>query len=119
MISHFEYPETKTSGIDTIIQTWLIQDGYNFHTSLENIDLDGYQGQYIKDGQSLYLINSGFNESATRALLNKIGKSELIISTINVFPYSFTFEQMRELKYNLKIIFDQSENKNIIIRERY
>lgn len=102
MIKPFEFIETNTTGLDTILQTWLIQDGYDFNTKIENILLEEYSAQYVKSGQTLYLINNGFNGEALKCLLNKIGKEKLIVQTIFVYPYSFTFEQMRELKYNLK-----------------
>src|SRR5699024_1663386 len=34
MISPFAYEPTKTKGIDTILQTWLIQDGFDFFVKI-------------------------------------------------------------------------------------
>jgi adenine-specific DNA-methyltransferase len=115
MVSPFDYPLTNTKGIDTILQTWLIQDGYEFNTHLEQLLVGNYQAQYVKQSAVLYLINSGFTHEALKNLLNKIGKFELVVNTVIVYPYSFNFEQMRELKNNLKNNLDQ----NITIIERY
>jgi len=115
MVSPFDYPLTNTKGIDTILQTWLIQDGYEFNTIIENIFLEGYNAQYVNTSSVLYLINTDFTHKALKCLLNKIGKNELIVTTVIVYPYSFNFEQMRELKNNLKNNLD----RNITIIERY
>ena len=115
MVSPFAYPLTNTKGLDTILQTWLIQDGYEFNTYLEHLVVGNYQAQYVKQSAVLYLINNGFTHDALKNLLNKIGKNELVVNSVIVYPYSFSFEQMRELKNNLKNNLDQ----NITIIERY
>ncbi len=113
MVAPFAYKPTNTSGLQTILQTWLIQDGYKFNIQAEAINLAGYEAQYVN--QTLYLINTGFTHEALKTLLNKIGKNELIVNTVIVYPYSFSFEQMRELKYNLKTNVEQQ----VTIIERY
>src|SRR5690606_915331 len=100
---------------ETILQTWLIQDGYEFNTEVEEIKLANYTAQYVKQSAVLYLINSGFSHEALNDLLNKIGKNELSVNTLIVYPYSFAFEQMRELKNNVKSNLDNQ----ITIIERY
>jgi adenine-specific DNA-methyltransferase len=115
MVTPFAYPLTNTTGLDTILQTWLIQDGYEFNTYLEHLVLGNYEAHYVKQSAVLYLINSGFTHEALKDLLNKIGKYELVVNTVIVYPYSFSFEQMRGLKNNLKNNLDQ----NITIIERY
>lgn len=115
MVSPFSYALTNTTGLDTILQTWLIQDGYDFNTHVEHLIVGKYQAQYVKQSAVLYLINNGFTHEALKDLLNKIGKYELVVNTVIVYPYSFSFEQMRELKNNLKNNLDQ----NITIIERY
>jgi len=48
-------------------------------------------------------------------MLNQIGKNILPVSTIVVYPYSFEFETMRELKTNIKTNLDTQLN----LIERY
>lgn len=102
MISPFAYKGTQTSGLETILQTWLIRDGFPFDTQVQEIKLAAYHAHYVAESATLYLIQTGFTHEALKDLLNRIGNHELIVNTLVVYPYSFAFEQMRELKYNLK-----------------
>lgn len=113
MVAPFAYKPTNTSGLQTILQTWLVQDGHKFNIQAEAINLAGYEAQYVN--QTLYLINTGFTHESLKTLLNKIGKNELIVNTIILYPYSFSFEEMRELKYNIKTNVEQQ----VTIIERY
>ncbi|MDR2341419.1 MAG: site-specific DNA-methyltransferase [Campylobacteraceae bacterium] len=115
MIIPFAYPATDTSGLDTLLSTWLIGDGFTFDTHIEAVNFANYQAHYIKDTAMLYLINHGWDTEALKALLNQIGKNELCVNTIVVYPYSFSFEAMRELKTNIKTNLDSSPT----IIERY
>ena len=111
----FENMVDKLGGLDTILTTWLIDDGYDFQTQIEDIELNGYNAPYIKETGTIYLIKPDFDTAQLKELLNKIGKGELAVSTIVVFPYSFTFEQMLELQNNVKNNID----RNINIIKRY
>ncbi|MDR1053731.1 MAG: site-specific DNA-methyltransferase [Planctomycetaceae bacterium] len=102
MIKPFAFPETKTNGIDVLLTTWLLADGFTFDTQVQTIKLANYKAHYINDAKNLYLINQNWNTKALKELINKIRKKELTINTIIVYPYSFTLESMRELKTNIK-----------------
>ncbi|MDR0610476.1 MAG: site-specific DNA-methyltransferase [Planctomycetaceae bacterium] len=102
MIDQFSYKETKTSGLETLLTTWLIDDGYPFDTKIETKIFADYQSHYIEESATLYLINQDWNTKALKVLLNEIGKNKLIVKTIIVYAYSFGFESMRELKTNIK-----------------
>jgi adenine-specific DNA-methyltransferase len=115
MITPFAYPKTDTSGLDTLLATWLIDDGFSFYTPIETVTFASYQAYYVKDAAMLYLIDQNWNTEALKSLLNKIGKNELCVNTIVIYPYSFSFEDMRELKTNIKTNLDNSPT----IIERY
>jgi adenine-specific DNA-methyltransferase len=102
MIKPFEYKDTNTKGLDTILTTWLIDDGYRFDTNAEEIVFGKYAAHYVREAATLYLINRDWDTKALIPLLNQIGKNQLLVKTIVVYPYSFTFEAMRELKTNIK-----------------
>ncbi|MDR2034274.1 MAG: site-specific DNA-methyltransferase, partial [Helicobacteraceae bacterium] len=53
MITPFAYPETKTSGLDTLLATWLISDGFAFSAHVEAVNFANYQAYYIKDAAML------------------------------------------------------------------
>jgi adenine-specific DNA-methyltransferase len=115
MITPFDYKETETSGLDTLLTTWLIDDGFTFDTKIDELKFGNYTAHYVAESATLYLINQGWDTKALKALLNPIGKNELMVGTLVIYPYSFTFEAMRELKTNVKTNLDNPPN----IIERY
>jgi len=115
MIKPFEYKKTETGGLDTILATWLIDDGYRFDTPVEEITFGNYKAHYVREAITLYLINMGWDTKALKDMLNQIGTNKLLVKTIVVYPYSFEFEAMRELKTNIKTNLDISPN----LIERY
>ncbi|MDR2951715.1 MAG: hypothetical protein LBU82_00575, partial [Treponema sp.] len=108
MIKPFEYKETNTDGLDAILTTWLIDDGYCFDTPIEEIAFGNYQAHYVREALTLYLINRDWDTAALKDLLNQIGANKLQVKTIVVYPYSFAFEAMRELKTNIKTNLDSA-----------
>ena len=101
----FEDMITPMGGTETILATWLIDDGYPFDTKVEEIVFEGYTAHYVGgDSQTLYLIDRGLTTSALKAMLNQIGQGKLIVSTIVVYPYSVEFEMMRELEIGVKMV---------------
>jgi adenine specific DNA methylase Mod len=110
MIKPFEYKETNTSGLDTILTTWLIDAGYRFDTLIEEITFGNYKAHYVRSAVTIYLINRDWDTAALKDLLNQIGTNRLLVKTIVVYPYSFAFEAMRELKTNIKTNLDNPPN---------
>ena len=49
--------------------------------------------------------------------LNKIGKNQLEVQTIVIFPYSFSFNELNELKINLRTAFEKANKVQVL--ERY
>jgi adenine-specific DNA-methyltransferase len=115
MIKPFEYKKTETGGLDTILTTWLIDDGYRFDTPVEEITFGNYKAHYVREEMMLYLINMGWDTKALKEMLNQIGTNKLLVNTIVVYPYSFEFEAMREIKTNIKTSLDKLPN----LIERY
>lgn len=93
--------EGNATGVDSILTTWMVQDGYKFDNEIKKLSLGGYDAYYIEDSR-IYLIDSQWNSDNTRDLLNKIGKYELKVQTIVLYGYSFGLENIRELEIGLK-----------------
>jgi len=110
----FENMIDKLGGLDGILQTWLIDDGYTFDQLPQEIDFEGYTTHYI-DNSVLYIINAGWERKQTEMLLNFVGKNELNINTIIVYGYSFSMESLRELNLNVK----NNLNRQVSIEIRY
>ena len=113
------FPEDMTTTFDggekAILQTWSIDDGFEFNQIPKIVEFAGYQAHYIE--QRLYLISTGWGSEATRELLNAIGKNKLAVQSIVIFPYSFTFNELNELKINLRTAFEKSNKIELL--ERY
>ncbi|MDR1480328.1 MAG: site-specific DNA-methyltransferase [Planctomycetaceae bacterium] len=102
MVESFAFPASETNGADVLLATWMLADGFTFDTQAETVNLANYQAHYIKDATTLYLINPNWNTESLRKLVSKIRQNELPVSTIIIYPYSFSFSAMRELKINIK-----------------
>jgi adenine-specific DNA-methyltransferase len=105
MIQPFSSEGLKVSGnatgVDTIVTTWLVKDGYKMDVHAKNIDLDGYNAIYV-DNSRLYLIHEKWNAAQTKELLNLVGTNQLKVQTIALYGYSFNLESIRELEIGLK-----------------
>lgn len=88
------------TGEQTILTTWLAQDGYTFDANVQNIQFDNYNAHLVDD--RLYLINEGWGSNQTKELLNKLGTNELHLQSVVVFGYSFNVAELRELENGLK-----------------
>lgn len=97
----------SASGIPTILTTWLVDDGYDFTTTPTPLDLAGYTAYYAEGIARIYLIeDKGWTSESCKALLNKLGKNEIAVNMIVVYPYSFNFVDLTELKNNIKANLD-------------
>lgn len=101
------------TGEQTILTTWLSKDGYPFNADIKKIDFAGYEASLVEDSR-LYIINNGWSNKNTEALLNKIGTHQITVQTIVLFGYSFNIADLRELEIGLK----QLDN-NINLLKRY
>lgn len=88
------------SGEQTILTTWLAQDGYSFDAEVEDKQFGNYHAHIVDD--RLYLINEGWSSDQTKDLLNQLGKNELHLQSIVLFGYSFNIAELRELENGLK-----------------
>lgn len=103
----------NASGKDTILTTWLVDDGYRMDIPIETKVIVGYIAPFI-DETRLYLITEGWGSEQTRELLNQIGKNQLPIQTIVLYGYSFGLETIRELEIGLKQL-----NNKVNLVKRY
>lgn len=98
----------NASGEDTILTTWLAEDGYDFNThNLVEYDFAGYKTFGIKDTR-LYLIDNNWHSEQTKELLNQLGTDKVKFQSIVVYGYSFNVMDMKELErgrsqLNLKV----------------
>jgi adenine-specific DNA-methyltransferase len=102
----------NADGFDTILHTYLAKDNYKFDVPLQMKDFAGIQLSYVNN-QRIYLIANNWRAENTKALVNAIGKNELVVQTIVVYGYTLEMESLRELE----IALNQLENKvNLQVR---
>ena len=109
-----DFSNEDSSGLETILTTWLNQDGYGLHAKWEDFKLVDYIAHRYSN--SLYIVNEGIESSDISRLIEMIENNELNISRIVIYTYSLPFTIINELKTNIKNL---RNNKTVDIIERY
>ena len=109
-----DFSNEDSSGLETILTTWLNQDGYGLHAKWEDFKLVDYIAHHYSN--SLYVVNEGIESSDISRLIEMIENNELNISRIVIYTYSLPFTIINELKTNIKNL---RNNKTVDIIERY
>lgn len=109
-----DFSNEDSSGLETILTTWLNQDGYGLHAKWEDFKLVNYIAHRYSN--SLYVVNEGVESSDISRLIEMIENNELNISRIVIYTYSLPFTIINELKTNIKNL---RNNKTVDIIERY
>ena len=93
--------EGDATGEETIMTTWLAQDGYPFDANVEEVKFDNYTAHKVEDNR-LYIIQEGWGSDQTKELLNQLGTYQLGIQSVVIFGYSFNVAELRELENGLR-----------------
>lgn len=106
-------------GLQTVLRTWLVADGYGLTEDAEEVMLSNYEA-YWKDDH-LYMLNPDhdFNESSIAALMDKYNGELFSPHNIVIFGYSFGFTHREELQKNLRTLKDGNKTLNVNIDVRY
>jgi len=105
-------------GKETVLETWLVKDGYGFGAKTREIKLADYTAYLC--GKHLYFIESGLSENDMVALLDKYQQEPSFCPEhIVVFGYSFNFTQTEMLRKNLSVLKDSHKNLKANFDIRY
>lgn len=106
-------------GVDAVLRTWLVADGYGLTEDAEEIDLAGYKAYY--KGNHLYLINPDdtFTAGSIVALMDKYNGEAFSPQNIVIFSYSFGTTHREELQKNLRTLKDGNKTLTVNIEDRY
>ena len=108
----------KEFGVDTVLATWLVHDGYGFSAEPKVIDLDGYKAYWME--KHIYLIEPGLSDTGISALFDKFEtEGSFNPGNVVVFGYSFSWTQLEALKNNLLKIAANGTNKHVLLDKRY
>ena len=106
-------------GVENILRTWLVADGYGLTEDAEEIDLNGYTAYY--KGNHLYFINSDKNFSAgsIAALMDMYNGETFSPQNLVLLSYSFGITHREELQKNLRALRDGNKALTVNIDIRY
>lgn len=105
-------------GKETVLETWLVKDGYGFGAKVEEVKLAGYTATLC--GKHLYFVEAGINENDMVALLDRYQQEPSFSpENIVVFGYSFNFSQTEMLRKNLFVLRDTHKNLKANFDIRY
>ena len=104
-------------GRDTVLTTWLVQDGYGLNAKTKDVKLDNYHATLC--GNHLYMTDSGFTEDDMVALIDLYQKEPWFCpDCIVLFGYSFSHNAKDMLEKN-KPTVDLVKDIKLIIDVRY
>lgn len=104
-------------GINTVLTTWIVSDGYGLTDKYDKLDLDGYTAYQCKN--TIYLITPDISDSSIKYLIEKYEKdNDFECNRIVMFGYSFNLNEIQTLKDNLKQV-KNIKNINVDLITRY
>lgn len=112
MVSIFN--NEHSSGKESILATWLNEDGYGLSKSPKTYKLENYKTYLIE--KTLYIIDQGLNQEDVMTLIRRIENEELDITRVVIYVHSISFNTLQELRKNLKVL---RNNKNVTLIERF
>ncbi len=105
-------------GKETVLETWLVKDGYGFGAKVQEVKLADYTAYLC--GKHLYFIEADIDENDMVALLDKYqAESAFSPENIVIFGYSFNFSQTEMLRKNLFVLKDSHKNLKANFDIRY
>ena len=112
MISVFD--NEHSSGKESILATWINEDGYGLTASSKPYTLNSYKAHLME--KSLYIIDEGLEDEDVMTLIKRIENEELDITRVIVYVHSIRFNVLQELRKNLNVL---KNNKKATLIERF
>lgn len=106
-------------GLETVLRTWLVADGYGLTEDAEEVLLGNYKAYW--KGDHLYLVNpdDNFDASSIAALMDKYNGEQFSPHNIVIFGYSFSFTHREELQKNLRTLKEGNKTLTVNLDVRY
>lgn len=117
-VSGFANNLLEVFGLETVLETWKVNDGYGMNANVEPVLLAGYTAYQC--GDHLYLTDEGMSDDAVTALVDKYGdQTDWGPHYVVLFGYSFNFGTTDALKKNLPLLSEGEKQIKINIDIRY
>ena len=106
-------------GVDTILRTWMVRDGYGLTDDAETLMLGNYKAYWMKN--HLYFIepDNPFDANSLVALMDKYNGEMFSPKNIVIFGYSFGVTHREELQKNLRTLKEGNKSLSVNIDIRY
>lgn len=108
------FANEHASGKESILSTWINEDGYGLSREAKSYKLETYEAELI--GKTLYLIEEGLKSQDIMKLVKRIEQNKLDINRVVIYVYSLEFHILQELRKNLYVL---KNNTNVNLIERY
>jgi adenine-specific DNA-methyltransferase len=95
-----KYNYKNISGLQTLLSTWLLHDGFGYLAKANEIKLADYTAYHY--GKRIYLIKKGLTSDNVVELLKMLDNKTLDVRNITVFTPSIGFNELRELDIALR-----------------
>ena len=104
-----------TDNLEALLTTWMLYDGYDLNTKVENFSINKYNGYLVES--TLYLMDKDFSTKDLKTLVEKLSDEQTpIINRIVVNESNFTNKMLAEINEQ---VFDKNikeVNINVIKR---
>ncbi len=95
-----QYAYGDASGNDTLLTTWLLDDGLGFEAEIEEVKFNNYTA--YKSRNRLYILDEGMTSDDLADMLTQIHSQQLIISNVTIYVHSLSTDVLREMDLALK-----------------
>lgn len=108
----------KEFGLETVLATWMVRDGYGFGVEPEVVKFGGYAAYW--QGKHLYFVKDGLGEQGVKELMDRY-ETDPKFSPVNVvvFGYGVSMTMRENLKTNLAKLVDSEKDLKVNIEVRY
>lgn len=107
--------KTDVDDLEALLTTWMLHDGYDLNTKVEEIMIDNYKG-YLVD-QTLYLLDKGFSTEDLLSLVEKLNDSKTpLINQIILNSSNFENKVLQEFHEN--VFSKNSKEAKIVVEDR-
>lgn len=105
--------------IETLLYTWMLEDGIKITEQIETVEFDKYIAYKLND--VLYLMESNISDgNAIQEIIRRIEtEEEFIIKKLVLFGYSFTTNEITNIKENFKHLINGNKSSDILWEVRY
>lgn len=107
--------KTEVDDLDALLTTWMLHDGYDLNTNVEEIMINKYKGYRVE--QTLYLLDKGFSTEDLLSLVEKLNDPKTpLINQIILNSSNFANIVLQEFHEN--VFSKNSKEAKIVVEDR-